>query len=552
MGDAHKATQGSFAKYSRLSCEPGLAPSGGRLKRLNYVEYENSIRDILARAGQSGLFSSLQSTIRLIPTDAVGQFLNFDDSISQNHINGFYQVARQISEAVASDNNTLNGFRQGFSNCSSDADNCLRQFISDFGLWTFRRPLTSTEVDRYLGGITSSGGQRFADVIFVFLQSPQFLFHLEIEGTAIAGDSVLRLSAYELVSRLSFAFWRSMPDQTLFNMASNNSVLSDQGLQNAIDHIFNSSNEAKVKASFQEFYRDWFRFDVLGTFEFVPSNTVFDAFLDGMQAPTMDAMTAEIDAMMDYYTWQTDGSMTDILLSQRSFAREPALAAVYGVQEWNGNYSHDVQLPLNERSGLLTRSYFLVSPDEETHPILRSVAIRREILCDQIPDPPSNLPPDALTPPAKDPTRTTRERFEVKTESRTCQGCHSFINPVGFAFEAYDSLGRYRHEEKIFADDGSFVSRPVDSEVIPNLQSSDEAPVSGPIELNRIIAGSSLVDQCFARQFWRFVNKRMEERGDHCAIEHVAAPLTAGNGSIKQAIKRIVNTPGFKRRYVNP
>lgn len=535
---------------SSLRCDPQLTPSSTDLRRLTKAEYINSLTDLLRRGGVTDVPALLGDSANLIPSDSIGYFSNMDDSLSQTHVSGYHSIATRVAQAIVANPTSLNAFLQGYGRCSDTSETCLRNTVAAFGLWTFRRPLTSAETTRYWSGFTGQGAEKVRQMIFVFLQSPQFLFHLEVTGAFTdSRQNALQLTSYEMAARLSYTFWETMPDEQLFSMAANQSLTTPSGIDAAITHIFSTANLAKVKSTFKNFYSEWLKTKNLAQFQFNPPTTKSTAFREGLN-PNISDMIDEVDQMVDYYVWQDPSSFETLLTSNRSFARRSSVAQIYGVPTWSGQPQDVVELPAEQRAGLLTRALFLVSPNEETHPMHRSVFVRRQILCDTISSPPANLPPDALLPPDHDPSLTTRERYEQKTSGASCMGCHSVINPIGFSLEMFDGLGRYRTAEKVFEDDGTFTSLRINPVVQPRIVYNSLETANDPIHMNRMIASSGKADQCFVTQVWRFTHKRMETVNDHCGIQNLLNELRKPNGTMLDALKAVGKLQTI--RYVGP
>ncbi|HMI94778.1 MAG TPA: DUF1588 domain-containing protein, partial [Polyangiales bacterium] len=175
--------------------------------------------------------------------------------------------------------------------------------------------------------------------------------------------------------------------------------------------------------------------------------------------------------------------------------------------------------------------------------------VRKQILCDELPPPP---PGANAKPPELRSDMTTREVVEELTETpgTVCAGCHaSLINPLGFASEGFDALGRLRSEQRLFDMDGSEVdSKPVDTRTIPNVVLGDDTSSSGIAELSEQIAVSGKSEACVARNFFRFTYARWEqEELDGCALEALRTALAAG-GTIPDMLRAAVLSPEFRRR----
>jgi hypothetical protein len=184
--------------------------------------------------------------------------------------------------------------------------------------------------------------------------------------------------------------------------------------------------------------------------------------------------------------------------------------------------------------GFLHRPAFLSSPSERTSPILRGVHIRREILCNEIPLPPSGDVDDKIEELGNIEDQTNRSRIAKLTESAQCIGCHAQINPVGYLFEGYDQLGRPRGEEKIFDDKGVVVKTwPVTLAVSnPKLEAdgSGDAALSDSIALTNAIARGKTARACFAQKAFEFVRtRRLDADSDGCALREIEKKVQTGS-----------------------
>ena len=180
---------------------------------------------------------------------------------------------------------------------------------------------------------------------------------------------------------------------------------------------------------------------------------------------------------------------------------------------------------------------------------MKGVFIRKNILCDDIPPPP---PGANAKPPDLGPNMTTRESVAAITEmpGTVCAGCHTaVINPLGYATEGFDSLGRFRTAQRLFDASGAQTgTKPVDTTSVPQVDLGDTTPSAGPGDLMSLIAGSGKVEACLARSFFRFTYGRWEDTAaDACALED-SRKVLAGGGTITDLLKAAVTSAEFKRR----
>jgi hypothetical protein len=155
-------------------------------------------------------------------------------------------------------------------------------------------------------------------------------------------------------------------------------------------------------------------------------------------------------------------------------------------------------------------------------------------------------------PPKLEPGMTTRESVEAITEMKgtICAGCHAgVINPLGFATENFDSLGRFRSEQRLFDDTGKETgTKAIDTTTVPEIIAGDTTAVSGPAELMALIRQSGKAEACLARNFFRFTYARWDDpSADGCALEPVRQALT-GDGKLQDLVSATVLTNAFRRR----
>jgi hypothetical protein len=542
-GGPGQLADGSF------TCLPGAGPSASPLRRLSALQYQNTLRDLFAAT--LDVPSLAAEELKRLPLDDA-PFKIMDGRLSDQHVRAYYRVADKLAATVVADDATLQAIAGACALDAAPAATCVDAFLNDFGTRALRRPLSSEERNTYTALNDGSRDTRelFRALLFLLLQSGPFVYHLQLEGEPVAGDdNFYRLAAYELASRLSYHFWQSMPDAELFAAAADGSLLNEQTYAAQVERLF---ADQRTRAAVDLFYGEWWHIGWLNAFPDTPAlrtlaagSTLFEAGADHLQA-----MTQELRDLTEYFTFTTPGTYEDLLLTDLSFTRSPHLAALYGVQPWDGSSAYP-RLPAGERSGILTRGAFLVNDNHTTHPIHRGVIVRRRILCDDIPQPdPASLPEGALVAPPVTPDMTTRQRFENKTAPAQCTACHSQFNPIGYVLERYDALGRFRTEERIIDEASGQVlaTLPIDASATPRLDPTDERTIdSGPALSEMVAAASNKTEPCFARQYFRFTYARQESEADGCALEGVRSAL-GGTGSLGAALRAIALEPSFRSR----
>ena len=149
---------------------------------------------------------------------------------------------------------------------------------------------------------------------------------------------------------------------------------------------------------------------------------------------------------------------------------------------------------------------------------------------------------------------TTREAVEEATKSETdCQGCHHLMNPLGFASENYDPLGRFRDKELRFADNSGEVINElaIDTSVQPQLLDGDAETAADAIEMSSQLAASGKAHTCLVRNYFQYVTGREgDAEADGCDMVSLREELTQSGGSIRAMLETSVMQDSFRRRKV--
>ena len=245
------------------------------------------------------------------------------------------------------------------------------------------------------------------------------------------------------------------------------------------------------------------------------------------------------------------------MTSDYVFPRTPDLAEIYNSSVWNGDYSEAslVRAPAGERSGILTRAQQMMTGSGSTRSIMRGVRVYIDFLCADMPAPADTEPPTASV--ILD-THSGREVVENLTELQgtSCFGCHKgIINPLGFPFESFDPLGRFRVSENIYhpeasSDRGDILTiKRVNTQTDVRLgPSSIDSQISDSIDLTNNLATSERAIACFNNKLWSFATKQAYHIGQNdCAVGSLYQEMVFSK-SIKQTLKAIPLQPEFFQR----
>ena len=258
-------------------------------------------------------------------------------------------------------------------------------------------------------------------------------------------------------------------------------------------------------------------------------------------------MVADAVGMVNYFS-TTGGTLNDLLTSPLSFAQTADVAKIYGLAPWDGKASPP-SFPASQRPGLFTRGLF-TSAGIDTSPILKGVFLRRYVLCDELGTPPA-LANGKSVPLTTD--ETTRQATTALTSGSPCNGCHTnWINPLGFATESFDGLGRYRTQQTLYSSTGAVADTlPVDTAVTPYVMMGDgTTQAAGASDLMNLIVASDKPAACLAPNYFRYTFARFEDLTlDACALETMRTTVANG-GPIADLWKSVTQTSLFMQRTI--
>jgi hypothetical protein len=274
---------------------------------------------------------------------------------------------------------------------------------------------------------------------------------------------------------------------------------------------------------------------------------------DGVDERLREAMKTEVVELVSYVANSNQG-LNELFNTNISFARYPTLMRLYSVSAAapaTVTESNAVRFPAGQRSGLLTRAAVLFSGGQTENPMHRGVSLRKNLLCKSITPPPADLK-EALVPPPVDPNLTTRERYTAATSSSTCMACHSQINPVGFAFSKYNSLGMYQPSEPIFDAGGNYLkSLPTDAHVSLSVAIGIDKDVNDALEFSNVLSDSKEVKSCLTQNFYAYETGLNALPGAQasCAMNRMYQALDS-KASLKEFFRASVLNPQFRYRDI--
>lgn len=523
--------------------KPELLVDSTRFPRLTHKQWENTVQELLHLDKPLGLSSSFT-------TDPPGSTFANDSAVLQMTPGLFTDEAEaceQISDLLGSDAlmraKIVPPGSSGASGSAGDATAKATAFVTSFGARAFRRPLTKDEVDQYvaffLGAQTITGdadayvaGLRLT--VQAMLQSPSFVYRMELGS--LAADGTRHLDAYEIASKLSYALWNTMPDDALFAAAKDGSLLTTAGLEAQARRLL---ADPRAKPMIDDFHETLLGLDRL--------DVMHKAAKDEVAHPewtetTAASMKQETLLFTSDVVLARSGSVADLLTSNETFVNAD-LAAIYGVPGVTGSTMQKMKLDPTQRAGILTQGSFLAinGGRVDTDPIHRGVFTNRNVICADLPPPPAGMIP----PLPDDPTgKTMRQRVTEHTGPGTCgAGCHgTMINPIGFAFETFDSIGKWRTTDQGHPIDAhasyDFLDVPLQKTTID---------YDGPVALAKVLAERPQVHRCFTGKWLEYTYGRRLVDDDAGLVDRIGK-VSLGGASVKDLIVQLVIAPAFWQR----
>jgi hypothetical protein len=538
-------------------------PDPGRvtLRRLNRVEYRNTIRDLVGiDFDTSGEFP---------PDDTGHGFDNIGDvlTLSPLLLEKYLEAARTIVAQLVPETedagarprarrNAPRFFTKPIPTEVTAQREYAGELLRDFATRAFRRPVDDGTLRRLvdLAEQNSRGpGQNFqsgiAQALVAVLASPRFLFREEAAIPSGQGGETgvgyPLVDEYSLASRLSYFLWASMPDAELFQLAGAGKLREQ--LPQQLQRMWADS---KSSAFIRNFVGQWLHARDIESVQ-VDARAVI-AREDGRPAgrrrgdPVRGELTGALRTAMRQetervfeYVLREDRNLTELLDSDYTFLNE-ALANHYGITNVTGRDMQYVKLPEGSpRGGLLTQGTMLIvtSNPTRTSPVKRGVFILENILGTPPPPPPPDIPPlDAVGGQGGEGPKTLRDMLAKHREEPACRSCHNRMDPLGLAFENFNALGLWREQE---------LNAPVDA--AGQLITGEK--FSGVAELKKILA------QKYATTFYRTLTEKMLtfalgrglEYWDEVTVDAIVFQLEQAQGRPSALLRGVVESAPFQR-----
>ncbi len=444
---------------------------------------------------------------------------------------------------------------------AADERACARRISEHLARRAFRRPVTDEDIDELMGFFDrgwqtpampsgdpggraalepsgargpaapmSPGGGGFdagiERVIAAVLVSPEFLYRVIRTPEGAQDRAEFALNRLELASRLSFFLWSQGPDDELLDLADAGRLTDPEVLQQEARRML---DDPRATALVRNFALKWLDVDNLGDVE--PDPELFPTFSEQLRRD----MAAEIESFVASVLLE-DRNVSELLTADHTFLNE-RLAKHYGITSVLGPQFRRVQLDDVRRWGLLGKGAVLLrtSYGNRTSPVLRGAWVMDKLMG----TPPTPPPPDVetdLSNPDDDVPMTLRARLESHRANPGCNQCHGVIDPIGFALEHFDAIGRWRERDEE-------ADAPIDAgTVLPNGRAVD-----GPVELRAaLFGGTDLFVHALTEKLMLYALGRELEPFDMPQVRAVVRRAAAEDYRLSAIVSGIVTSDAFR------
>ena len=513
------------------ACSAGMVPGPAPARRLNRYQYTATVRDLL------NVHVDIGATL---PADSAGGE-GFDNAaetlfLSPIYAEKYLDAAKLALNYASKDPRARARFLIAAPGPGVTAEAAARTILEEFLPRAFRRPVEKADFDFYMGLFSSatSRGEPFEESILYTIRaallSPRFLFRTEPPNTT--GHTQL-LDDYSMASRLSYFLWNSEPDGLLLALAETGKLSDPEILQGQVARMLRNQKSFDFSRSFVD---QWLRIRDLGQ-AFQPDPKLFPEWKDSeLQGDIKNQPILFFREIL-----ANDLSLLDLIDSKWTIATRKLQKVLYNTsikpaRPDNQEQPQRIELPEgSHRGGLLGMSAVLAisSHPHRTSPVLRGKWLLESILGTPPPPPPPNVPKLDETKVAATPA-TLREQLAQHRDNPACASCHSRIDPLGFALENFDVLGRWRTE---------VAGKPIDARG----ELSDGTAFEGPDQLKAALMGKK---DLFIRNLVNKVLGYALGRGltlqDSCTVDSIVAEVERNNYRAQALINAVVMSVPFR------
>ena len=410
---------------------------------------------------------------------------------------------------------------------------CARRILTTLARRAYRGLVTPRDIDPLMTLFAEgrADGESFAHGIEMGLSgvlvAPRFLFRAPVVPDGGRPGEVYRLSDLDLASRLSFFLWSSIPDEELLSLAEEGVLSEPRVLDGQIARMI---ADPKSWALVENFGGQWLH--LRNVADWAPDPERYRGFDESLRY----AFQQETELFLEHLI-REDRSVLDLIDADYTFVNE-RLANFYGIDGVEGGYFRRVSLEGTNRGGVLTQGSVLMvtSYPTRTSPVLRGKWVLENLLGAPPPPPPPDVP--ALADVAETSAVSLREALEQHRASTACSVCHARLDPLGFALEGFDAVGRFRT-----TDDGMSID---DSGALP-----DGTRVDGPSGLRDVLLARRVeVVETLAEKLLTYAIGRGLEASDRPALREIRRRVESEDYRFSALVEGIVDSVPFRMRRI--
>jgi hypothetical protein len=415
---------------------------------------------------------------------------------------------------------------------------CAKQILTTLARRAYRRPPTDQELVTLMTffaegrkGATFDDGIEYA--LRFLLSTPQFLVRAEREPSTVRPGQPYRITDLELASRLSFFLWSSIPDDELITIAARGQLNQPAVLAQQVRRMLADPRSDALVTNFAQ---------QLLYLRNLPATSPDGIFYPNWDDELRQSLKRESELFFDSIV-REDRSLLDLLTAEYTFVNE-RLARHYGIPNVYGSRFRRVTLPpeMDYRRGLIGKGSFLAvtwTQNFRSSPVKRGVWVLENILGTPPPEPPANVPALEDTKSASGKALTLREQMTAHRANPPCAGCHSIMDPIGFALENFDADARWRTRQ---GGDGGM---PIDAKA----KLFDGQEVDGPSGLRTaLLRYSPQFVRIFIERLMTYAVGRGMEYTDMPTIRAIARDVAKDNHRLSAIVLGVVRSPQFQMR----
>jgi hypothetical protein len=511
-----------------------IDPSSTALARLTNVEYSQTVTDVLGEPPNA-------STRYKFPDDPRQH--GFDNNvtllqISSAHGDRYATAAEGIAAATFADTTR----RALVMKCDpATGAACLSTTIRGMGRRLYRRPLADAEVTSFAA--LAAAGANPADpysgartVLEAMLQSPNFLYRVQIGVKDAKRPTIVGLTGFELATRLSFLLLGTTPDDALLDQAQNGGLDTPVGVNQVVQTML---ADPRARRGVKRFYEQW-----------LPLTEISGPSAEAERIPHMGdtALAADLveetRRLVDDVLWGATSAVPDLLTARYTFVNAN-LAKLYGLPAPAQGTAPAgtpvwarVDFPTGStRAGILTQGSLLAAGSHNDTPsnTRRGQMVREQLLCQDIPAPPPGVANSAPPPMAGE---TAQQTFARHTTQASCAVCHTLMDPIGWGLSGFDAAGAVRTKD----NNGQPLS------VKGQINGFVPPDFDGPVDLAQKVASSPQFKACFARQLFRYVYGRVETTDDEPGITELQTSFTNASWKLGGGLAALASSDGLRYR----